>query len=90
MKNLYSIPKEKILERLRFENPWWKSGSIDPELNEMSRRLYFDLFMPHILDKSVKRAIILVESWQNRHDASRNSSAIAKGYFIRKDKFYWY
>lgn len=60
MKNPYTIPKEKILERLRFENPWWKSGGIDHELNEMPRRFYFDLFMPHVLDKSVKRAIILM------------------------------
>lgn len=60
MNNSYAIPKHKIVERLRFENPWWKAGGIAPELNDMPRRLYFDLFIPHILDKSVKRAIILM------------------------------
>ncbi len=29
----YAIPIEKILERLRFENPWWKTLTIDPIFN---------------------------------------------------------
>jgi len=60
MENLSSIPTEKILERLRFENPWWKSQSIAFELDQMKRRLYFDLFMPLVSDTAIKRAIILM------------------------------
>ena len=44
----YAIPTEKILERLRFENPWWKSNTIDPGVSRMKRRLYFNLFFPSI------------------------------------------
>ncbi|MDF1573043.1 MAG: ATP-binding protein [Bacteroidales bacterium] len=60
MRNSYSIPTEKILERLRFENPWWKSKAIDRDIAQMPRRLYFDLFIPHVEDITLKRAIILM------------------------------
>lgn len=56
----YRIPAEKILERLRFENPWWKTQAIDPVLDELPRRLYFELFLPQVQDISVKRALILM------------------------------
>ena len=60
MENRYSIPAEKILERLRFENPWWKTKSIDRDIAQMPRRLYFDLFIPQVEDITLKRAIILM------------------------------
>ena len=47
--NSYTIPEEKILERLRFENPWWKTTAIDPLLGKMSRRLYFEKFFPFVI-----------------------------------------
>jgi hypothetical protein len=33
----YAIPPEKILECLRFENPWWKTQAIDFLLNDRNR-----------------------------------------------------
>lgn len=56
----YLIPKEKILDRLQFENPWWRSGKIAEELSELPRRLYFDLFYPFVKERSVKRAVVLM------------------------------
>ena len=38
---LKSFSKEQIIERIRFENPWWKTGKIENYYNEMPRRLYF-------------------------------------------------
>jgi len=58
--NPYAIPEEKILQRLRFENPWWRNNAIDPAIHEMRRRLYFDLFFPLVNDRSLNRAIILM------------------------------
>lgn len=58
--NSSTIPTEKILERLRFENPWWKTMEIDPVLGNMKRRLYFNLFFPLAEDLSLKRALILM------------------------------
>ena len=56
----YAIPTEKILERLRFENPWWKSNSIDPGVSGMKRRLYFNLVFPLVEDTSIRRALVLM------------------------------
>lgn len=56
----YAIPTEKILERLRFENPWWKSNSIDPGVSGMKRRLYFNLIFPLVEDTSIRRALVLM------------------------------
>jgi len=58
--NSYTIPTEKIIERLVSENPWWKSRSIDDSLNKMKRRLYFDLIFPQIKDISLRRTILLM------------------------------
>lgn len=60
MKESYTIPTAKILERLRFENPWWKTGIATAEMDFLPKRLYFDLFYPHVKDRSVKRALVLM------------------------------
>jgi uncharacterized protein len=57
---LKPISEELILDRLKFENPWWVSGSIDPEYDEMQRRLYFELFYPLVEEMDVKRAVVLM------------------------------
>jgi len=56
----FAIPPEKILERLRFENPWWRTQAIDSLLNEMPRRLYFEVFFSQVQDIAAKRALILM------------------------------
>lgn len=59
MKN-YAIPTEKIIERLRFENPWWSNRGIEPAFENMKRRLYFHHFFPLVEDVKLRRAIILM------------------------------
>lgn len=56
----HAIPTEKIVERLRFENLWWKTGDIAPALAAMERRLFFAMFFPLVQDVSVRRAVILM------------------------------
>jgi len=56
----YTIPTSKILERLRFENPWWRTNQVAPEIEAMHRRLYFSLFFPLVEDISIRRALILM------------------------------
>lgn len=58
--NLKSVPEEKIIEKIRFDNPWWKSGIIDAFFNTMKRRLYFDMFFPLIKDQQIRRAVVLM------------------------------
>jgi len=60
MIGLNLIPAEKVIERLRYENPWWVSRQVPEVYGAMSRRLYFDLFYPYVVDKDVRRAVVLM------------------------------
>ncbi|WP_298148466.1 ATP-binding protein [Flavobacterium sp.] len=54
------IPTEKIVERLRYENPWWVNKQIPEVYSAMARRLYFELFYPFVTERDVKRALVLM------------------------------
>lgn len=54
------IPTAKIIERLRYENPWWINKQIPEIYNLMSKRLYFDLFYPYVIEQKVRRALVLM------------------------------
>jgi uncharacterized protein len=60
MSRLNLIPTEKIIERLRYENPWWVSRQMPETYSAMSKRLYFDLFYPFVVEKDVRRALVLM------------------------------
>lgn len=60
MGNINLIPPEKIIERLRYENPWWIAKKIPDTYNTMARRLYFDLFFSFVKEKNVRRAVVLM------------------------------
>ena len=54
------IPTSKRVERLQYENPWWTSGNVQQTYQDMSKRLYFDLFYPFVKETNVKRAVVLM------------------------------
>ena len=54
------IPELKIIERLKYENPWWLNNHIPDSYAQMSKRLYFNLFYPHIRENDIKRALVLM------------------------------
>lgn len=54
------IPTEKIIERLRYENPWWVNKQIPDTYSSMSKRLYFNLFYPNVTEKNIRRALVLM------------------------------
>lgn len=60
MSPLGVIPTDKIMDRLRFENAWWLHKQVPEVYGKMSKRLYFKLFYPYVLEKSVKRAVVLL------------------------------
>ena len=60
MSNINLIPTEKIVERLRYENPWWVTKQIPEVYSAMSKRLYFELFYPFVKEMSIKRALVLM------------------------------
>lgn len=57
---LQEISKNQILDRIRFENPWWVDGKIEDDYNEMPRRLYFKLFKPLVYERDIRRAVVLM------------------------------
>ncbi|WP_342088244.1 ATP-binding protein [Dyadobacter sp. OTU695] len=57
---LQPISEELVLSRLRFENPWWVSGKIDPEYHGMQPRLYFGMLHQLVSEANVRRAVVLM------------------------------
>ena len=57
---LKNIAKSQVLDRIRFENPWWKSGIIDPYYAEMPQRMYFEQFESLAAERDVQRALVLM------------------------------
>ncbi|MFW5760408.1 MAG: ATP-binding protein [Cyclobacteriaceae bacterium] len=58
--SLRSVSEEQVINRLKFENPWWVRKEIEEFYNEMPRRLYFYLFKPLIYESDIKRALLLM------------------------------
>ncbi|MFS4445442.1 ATP-binding protein [Maribacter sp. 2307UL18-2] len=54
------ISKSQVLERIQFENYWWRNNSIEEDYNAMQRRLYFDIFKPMVFDRTINRAVVLM------------------------------
>lgn len=54
------IPTDKIIERLKYENPWWITKDIPEIYRGMSKRLYFELFYPFVTDLEIRRAVVLM------------------------------
>lgn len=57
---LKNISKKQVLDRIRFENPWWLDRHIEADYNRMPRRLYFDLFKPLVYERDIRRAVVLM------------------------------
>lgn len=57
---LREVSKNQVLDRIRFENPWWTERKIEDDYNKMPRRLYFDLFKPLVYEREIRRAIVLM------------------------------
>lgn len=54
------IPTSKRIERLQYENPWWATRNVQQTYQDMSKRLYFDLFYPFVKETDIKRAVVLM------------------------------
>lgn len=57
---LKEISKQHIIDRIKFENPWWVAGHIEDDYNKLPRRLYFDIFKPLVYELEVRRAVVLM------------------------------
>jgi predicted AAA+ superfamily ATPase len=57
---LKNVGEEQIVDRIRFENPWWIDNQIEKDLNDLPRRAYFEIFKSLIYEKEIRRAIVLM------------------------------
>lgn len=51
---------DQILQRMRFENPWWETGGIEEYYSQLTRRAYYFRLFSLIGDRSVQRALVLM------------------------------
>lgn len=54
------FPQEQIVKRMASENSWWEEDTIGAPYAIMKRREYFKLFFPLVIEKQVKRAVVLM------------------------------
>lgn len=57
---MLEISANEVLESLRAENPWWELGRIDRRYEALPRRAYFDSFYELAVERSIRRAVILM------------------------------
>ncbi|MCC7307329.1 MAG: ATP-binding protein [Acidobacteria bacterium] len=57
--DLKPISQDLIVNRLKFENPWWVTGHIDEDYSRLQPRLYFGVFYSLIEETDIKRAVVL-------------------------------
>ncbi len=58
---MFEISEHEIIGRLKFDNPWWEDGA--PGLvaySKMPRRKYFEPFFGSVIDRSIRRAVVLM------------------------------
>lgn len=54
------ISQQEVLDRLKFDNPWWNEPGIDLFYREMAPRTYLQPFEKLVSAEDVKRAVILM------------------------------
>ena len=52
--------KEQLVKRMSIDNPWWLKGTIAEDYKELPSRVYLEEFYPLVVDRSVRRAVILM------------------------------
>ncbi len=56
----FQFSKDKIIERIKFENPWWATRKTEKYYSNMKKREYYKLFFPLVKESTIKRAVILM------------------------------
>ena len=60
MKSLKAFSEDQIIDKIKFENPWWQTGSVEEYYTSMKRRLYYGLFKSLVKQSGIKRATVLM------------------------------
>ena len=58
---MFEISLKEVLSRLQFDNPWWTDPNpLSTEFAKTQRRKYFPLFFEQVIDRSIRRAVVLM------------------------------
>jgi uncharacterized protein len=57
---MLEVPREELIERIRLENPWWRTGQIDSDVQKMRPRAYLSLFLELARMEDPRRALLLM------------------------------
>ena len=58
---MFEVSKNEIVDRLKFDNPWWEESSQTPvPFHDKPRRRYFPQLYAAISNKDVRRAVVLM------------------------------
>lgn len=52
--------EKQVIERMNMDNPWWTTGQIPADVQQMNRRLYLDSFYKLVRNVGVRRGIVLM------------------------------
>jgi predicted AAA+ superfamily ATPase len=59
--SMFEISLKEVLSRLQFDNPWWADANpASIEFSGTQRRKYFPIFLEQVIDRSVRRAVVLM------------------------------
>lgn len=57
--SLIPFSEIQVKERLKLDNPWWETGTIETYYDAMPRRKFLDFFFP-LVNLSIRRAVVLM------------------------------
>lgn len=58
---LMEISEREVIERLRFDNPWWQAGrGVDAEYRDAPKRAYFAAFHRLVSQSEVNRSVLVL------------------------------
>lgn len=58
---MQDIPRAQVRRRLETENPWWREPyEVSPIYAHWTPRPYLDLFLPLLIQRSIRRAVVLM------------------------------
>lgn len=57
---MLTISDEELVNRMRFDNPWWGSGAIPQDVSAYPERDYFAPFLDLVRERQLRRAVVLM------------------------------
>ncbi len=57
---MLTISDDELINRMRFDNPWWGSGSIPDDVSAYPERDYFAPFFDLVGERQLRRAVVLM------------------------------